>query len=242
MTNNGYIKLPRQFVDSALYRNVAVKVLLIHLIINASYLDGHDVLRGQHKTSLRSIAQETGLSLQKVRTALSILVAEHLVTQSSTHGGTIITICNYDRYQGSVTISEHNRQHSIQHIEQEEFPPTPPLKETQRTFEEWMEDGSNSQKNVMKYNFVAPSLQDVTDYVLANNLCIDASRFFEYYTQHQWLTAQGNPICDWKIKANEWSKKQINNDKKYENNLNNRPTRCSKREANEYAIRSLFDQ
>lgn len=55
--------------------------------------------RGQLCVSQRQIARETGMSHQQVRTFLADLETENAITQDTTHGRTVITICKYEHYQ-----------------------------------------------------------------------------------------------------------------------------------------------
>lgn len=60
-----------------------------------------EVRRGQLWTTRRTLAAESGCSEQAVRTALKLFEREGVIsTQTLTHHGTLITVCNYDTYQG----------------------------------------------------------------------------------------------------------------------------------------------
>lgn len=71
-------------------------------------VDGHVLTleRGQLCVSQRQISDETGVGRQVIRALLADLEAEKTITQKSasgaTHGRTIITICNYDKYQSAI--------------------------------------------------------------------------------------------------------------------------------------------
>lgn len=55
--------------------------------------------RGQLCVSQRQIADETGVGRQEIRTLLRELELTHAITQTATQGRTVITICNYAKYQ-----------------------------------------------------------------------------------------------------------------------------------------------
>ena len=57
--------------------------------------------RGQLVVSERFIAEGFETGRQAVRTFLATLTATHMITRTVTHKATIITICNYDKYQDS---------------------------------------------------------------------------------------------------------------------------------------------
>jgi len=79
----------------------------IWLIDNAVWKDTpHDVKgksvtikRGAVCVSERRLAQEVGVGYQIVRTFLARLQTEHMINAEVTHGRTVITLCNYDKYQ-----------------------------------------------------------------------------------------------------------------------------------------------
>ncbi len=57
------------------------------------------VKRGQYASSVRRMAEEFRLSIQNVRTALRLLEEYKFATRAVTHGVTVITVLNYERYQ-----------------------------------------------------------------------------------------------------------------------------------------------
>ena len=55
--------------------------------------------RGQLCMAQRQVEAETGISRQQLRTFLAELEAEGAITQDTTHGRTVVTICKYEKYQ-----------------------------------------------------------------------------------------------------------------------------------------------
>lgn len=100
---NEWIKLNRKIVNWEWYQDIATFKLFIHCLIKANWKDakfkGIEIKRGQFITSLNRLSEETGLSVQQVRTALEKLVSTHSVTKSSFENFTVITVENYDTYQ-----------------------------------------------------------------------------------------------------------------------------------------------
>src|SRR5690606_33532982 len=78
--------------------------LFIYLLLMANHEDnrwqGQEVKRGQRITSLGKLASETGLSVKQVRLALNKLKETGELTIKTTSQYSLITICNYDKYQG----------------------------------------------------------------------------------------------------------------------------------------------
>jgi len=74
-----------------------------HLIMKANHKhgrwQGHDIGRGQLITGRHALSKETGISPKSVRTCLERLKSTNEVAIKTTNKFSIITICNYDRYQ-----------------------------------------------------------------------------------------------------------------------------------------------
>lgn len=99
----GFISLHRQIVDWEWYKVSPVKDLFIHLLLSANFTDGRfqgeTIRRGQLATSLPSLASETGMTVQQIRTALTHLKATGEITDRSNRRYRVITILKYDDYQ-----------------------------------------------------------------------------------------------------------------------------------------------
>lgn len=104
MLNTGYIKLHRSLLDWEWYHDLNTRILFLHLLLTANYEDkkwmGMVVKRGQRVCSYKGLSQESGLSLQSVRTALNHLKSTGEVTYQAAPQYGLITISNYEKYQG----------------------------------------------------------------------------------------------------------------------------------------------
>lgn len=101
--NNGWVKIHRKFEKWEWYTDIPVKVLFLHLILQANHENqkwqGKEIKRGQCVVGSVKLAEETGLSRQQVRTALDKLKSTGEITTESTNKFTIVTIDNYSLYQ-----------------------------------------------------------------------------------------------------------------------------------------------
>jgi hypothetical protein len=101
--HRGFIKIWRKITEWEWYSDAFTFRLFTHLLIKANYKDGrymgHDILRGQLVSGITSLAENTGLTSQNVRTALDHLKNSNEITIKSTNRFSIITLCNYDKYQ-----------------------------------------------------------------------------------------------------------------------------------------------
>ena len=106
--NKGYIKLWRSIAQWHWWHDHNTTRVWIVILLNANWEDrlcnGIEVKRGSLLTSYRSLAKMSGLSLQETRTAVKHLEETHDITTDSTgkatHRFTIVTVENYDFWQG----------------------------------------------------------------------------------------------------------------------------------------------
>ena len=115
---NGYIKLHRSILSWEWYGDIKTRGLFLHLLVAAQWedvrIEGQVIKRGQLCTSLRKLADVVGLSERGVRTSLQRLQSTGEITMQSNQHHSIITVVNYDLYQGSsaVTHDRHTKRHT----------------------------------------------------------------------------------------------------------------------------------
>lgn len=115
-----FVKMYRKFMQWEWYTDVNTKTLFIHCLLKANWKPGswkgihYDA--GEFITSLPSLAEETGLSVQQIRTSLVHLISTGEISSNSTDKSTgkkltkcrIITVNNWSQYQSD------NRQNNSQ--------------------------------------------------------------------------------------------------------------------------------
>lgn len=103
MKTTGWIKLHRKITEWEWYSDPNVFRLFMHLLLTANYQDtkwkGIDLKRGQLVTGRKKLSEETGLSVQEVRTAMDKLKSTSEITITSTSKFSVVSVCNYDKYQ-----------------------------------------------------------------------------------------------------------------------------------------------
>lgn len=103
----GWIKIHRGLLDWEWYSDTNCVRMALHLLLMANFQTkrwrGITVERGQLVTSRSILARETGLSEREVRTAISKLEKSDFLTSRATNGYSVVTICNYEKYQSSET-------------------------------------------------------------------------------------------------------------------------------------------
>ena len=101
--DSGFIKIHRSIVDWEWYTDTKTLALFIHLLLTVEYKEkkykGHKIPKGSRVCSYASLAEESGLSVQSVRTAINHLKSTGEVTISKTPHFSIISIENWGKYQ-----------------------------------------------------------------------------------------------------------------------------------------------
>lgn len=103
MNDSGWIVLLREILEWPWYLDINTKVLFIHMLLKANWKEGKfrdtTVPRGSFVSSVAKLAQETGLTDDEVRTAISHLISTNEITKQSTNKYTVFTVVNYNLYQ-----------------------------------------------------------------------------------------------------------------------------------------------
>ena len=93
----------RKLIEWEWYKDINVKTLFLHLLLTANHSEqkwqGTIIQRGQTITSREHLANETGLTIQQVRTALNKLKSTQEITIKTTKKYTVITVEKYIDYQ-----------------------------------------------------------------------------------------------------------------------------------------------
>lgn len=103
MENGTFIYVYRKFKYWSWFKDSTMVHLFIYLLLEANHSDkyyrGKFIKRGQLRVSRRELARETGITEQKIRTALNRLKLTQEITLEITQYDHIITVCKYDEYQ-----------------------------------------------------------------------------------------------------------------------------------------------
>lgn len=100
---SGWIKIHRKILDWEWYDDANTFRLFMHLILKANHKDksyrGVMVKTGSLLTGRELLSNETGLSIQQVRTCLERLKSTNEITIKTNSQGTVIQIVKYKDYQ-----------------------------------------------------------------------------------------------------------------------------------------------
>lgn len=103
MNDSGWINLHRKMLNWEWYSDINTCRLFIHMILKCNWQEGKfrgkTVPRGSFVSSISKLAEETKLTNDEVRTAISHLIKTNEITKQSTNKYTVFTVVNYNLYQ-----------------------------------------------------------------------------------------------------------------------------------------------
>lgn len=121
MTNKGYISINRALMNHWVYDDPRDLKLWLTILFVANFKEGklklgktlYTIKRGQCSMSLRSLANESGMSVKRVVSILEVFEKDGMIKRKTIGKGkqstTLITIENYDDYQGvTETLEKRN--------------------------------------------------------------------------------------------------------------------------------------
>ncbi len=115
-TELGWIRLYRKMTEWKWYGLPNMMAVFIHLLLTANHKDGYcfgvEIKRGQALTSEDGIMRSIRIKRGALRECLKKLESSGEIIRHSTNRYSLITVCNYDSYQGYAEIN--NQQTDIQ--------------------------------------------------------------------------------------------------------------------------------
>jgi hypothetical protein len=214
--STGWIKSHRQFLDWEWFKTPGMFQLFHYLLYKANHKpkkwQGITIERGQLITGRCTISRNTGLSEQVVRTCLKRLKSTSEITIKSTNKFSIITICNYDQYQGA----ENEVNQHINQLPNQQLTSKQPATNQQLTTTKELKNEKNEKKNILPPAKLPPKTTICTpksithtqlkelvdnprygdgdmDYVLAN-----------YEEMFNWSQSGGKRKKDWLATLRNW--------------------------------------
>lgn len=103
MYSKGFVKLRRSLPDWEWYSDTNTVRLFVHILLRVHFSEtvwkGVVIGRGSMVTSVQSLSQETGLSVQQTRSALRHLLDSGQITCETTNRYSVLTVVNYDDFR-----------------------------------------------------------------------------------------------------------------------------------------------
>ena len=101
---DGWIKLHRKSIESRVFSDPALWRLWTWCLLRANhstgYFAGDEIARGSFATGTRVAGETLGLSPSTVHRGLKKLAEWRMISLEVKRGYSVVTVCNYDTYQG----------------------------------------------------------------------------------------------------------------------------------------------
>ena len=236
-----WIKLDRNIDDWRWYKDSKTLHVFIHLLIHANIepkeFKGITIGRGELAITQESLAYETGLSRQEVRTAMGHLISTNDITKYQVGRIVVISIPRYDAYQRNQPDEQPSINHEsttsnpTQQIDISSLVGILPIKdkeneEKERTKEKEDKETEKRIKEIEKERysygvskertrvvFVPPSVEEVTEYCTSRNNNVDAQMFVDFYSSKGWMVGK-NKMKDWKAAVRTWERSETREPKR----------------------------
>ena len=142
--NRGYVKLWRKSLDAGWIKNHGLWAFWTYCLMKATWTEYDAIVRlqvihlmpGQFIFGRKKAAAETGLTEREIRTIIGFLKKAGNLTIKTTNKFSIITIVNWDIYQGNDIENDHQNDQQATSKR-----PHTRIKEhiTQNTLQKWMQ-------------------------------------------------------------------------------------------------------
>ena len=192
--NNGHIKLFRQMLDWGWYGDTNTVRVFLHILLRANYQEseylGHKIGAGECVFGYNAWAETLGLSVRQLRTAIEHLKSTNEIRVRATNRFSIITVVKWEFWQIEEGLSDKR-------------------KTSQASGNKQKSDKQATTSKEYKNTTTIPTIYDVRAYAKENSLIIDPDYFFKYYETAGWVDGKGKPIKNWKLKALNWNRKEL---------------------------------
>lgn len=231
----GWIKIDRSLLDWEWFGNAEMIQLLVYLIFKANIEDkkwqGIIVKRGQLVTSVATISADLGLTSQKVRTCLDRLRQSETISIKTTNRFSLITICNYVRYQGFSDLAQQTNNKQITNKQQTNNKQITTTKEYNNINIINNNDDNNACVRACEEEFSTELKQDqmwlevmAKNYGLASTQAV-AEWLDKFNTNNECRDNTHSSLSDYRKHFNDWLRIQIREIKKNQNEQNSKNRR-----------------
>lgn len=209
MAERGWIKLHRQLQECPIWYGdrFSKGQAWVDLLLLANHRDKkilfngeiQTIGRGQYLTSTVKLAEKWGWNRKTVSSYLKLLEQDKMITKISDNTKTLITIENYEVFQGIDEEVDNSLDNLLPN-------PTDNPLDTNKNIK-------NDKNNIIYNNrakkstiFTPPTVEEVQAYCKERKNNVDAQVFVDFYTANGWVQGKGKPIKDWKAAVRTWER------------------------------------
>lgn len=208
MSDSGYVKTFRQIKGWEFWDKPYHNVVWLHLLVEASWKEktwkyGQELHRGELIITLRGFAEECGIKKDTLARVLKDFERAGQIKTDVRQNKTFIKVLNYAVYQGS---GEAPRDSDETKVRQSSDTDATPMRQNEDTYPYILRKEKRKKERSVMAN---PTLDQIREYVYAENLMVDPEKFFDYYESQGWKLSNGNRMKDWKASCRNWHRKEV---------------------------------
>jgi len=213
---NGWIKLHRCLLHNPIVMKDADHLAVwCYLLLKATHKE-HPALFGSKRITLMpgqlitgriAIAKELNISQSKVYRILKCYENEHQLEIKVNNKGSLVTIVNWELYQGEDVESEQQVNNKRTTSEQQV-----------NTKQECKNDKKDN-KNIKR--FTPPTVEEVSDYIRQQGYNVDPDNFVDFYESKGWKVGK-ETMKDWKASVRTWHRRNKSTTPSKVHNFNER--------------------
>lgn len=197
----GWIKLHRKLLENPIVCKDADHLAVwTYLLLKATHRERDSIFKGKRITlkpgqliaGRKSIASFLKINEIKVQRILKLLENEHQIEQQTSNRNRLITILNWDLYQGNEQQDEQQMNNKRTTDEQQ-----------MNTYKNIKND-KNNKKNIYAH-FTPPTLEEVISYCKERNNSVDPQKWYDFYSAKGWMIGK-NKMKDWKAAVRTWER------------------------------------
>ena len=217
----GFIVLYRSLLEWEWYTEANTARLFIHLLLTVNHTrcqwQGITIDRGQRVASYAKLAQETGLTVKEVRTALNHLKRTGEVAHSATSKFGLFTVKNYNKYQTPGTQKGTQRADSGQPEGRQWADEGQQINKDNKNNKDNKDNKDNNAASRTASGqscpaqkpshscFVPPDETQAIAFFRENGSSkTEGQIFWDYYQANGWKISGKTPMQDWQAAARNW--------------------------------------
>ena len=198
---NGWIKLHRKLLDSAVFQNAKLLKVFLWALLKAAHKE-HEVLVGRQIVRLKpgqfifgrnAAAAELNMAPSTVYDYILLLQSGGTISIKSGNKFSVVTVENWSLYQS----------------EDENSGSKPGNKSATNRQQIGTNNNNKNVKNEKKnksIHFTPPTIEEVEAYCKERNNGVDPQKWYDFYSAKGWMIGK-NKMKDWKAAIRTWERR-----------------------------------
>jgi hypothetical protein len=212
VAERGWIKLHRQLQECPIWYGdrFSKGQAWVDLLLLANHRDKkilfngeiQTIGRGQYLTSTVKLAEKWGWNRKTVSSYLKLLEQDKMITKVSDNTKTLITIENYEVFQGIDEEVDNSLDNPLPNPTDN---PADNLLDTNNNIKNDKNNIIYNNRAKKSTNFTPPTVEEVQAYCQERNNKVDAQAFVDFYSSKGWMVGK-NKMKDWKAAVRTWER------------------------------------